>query len=391
MATPDAEAKPELSEKQKNINLAEALHKIVADAQANFVDDNGKRSKTFTQDDLLATGIVSSAKELMPLIAHLSKENLFRTVKQQGRLAWNARPRDAARQITALDRDERAVYVIVEEAHDKGIWVKEIKKKAQGVAQQSVQKAVNKMEKANLIKSVKSVRHPTQKTYMLSHLVPSEDVIGNSFFDAGDLDESFRDELLNLIVFHVRQTSWGDKDKDAKKGKKKGKEAVINVEDDGDAAGKKRKRTADIEDAGNLKRRSVKLDPEAFSQTIYRAGTHTYPTAEDIHNFLVTSNAIKPTKAASLTVHEIQGCIDVLCWDEKLEKIMNGEGTWGYRTVRGITFKPPGAIYDDYEEVAGTGLTQAPCGRCPVHDLCHEGGPVNPQECIYLEQWLRPA
>lgn len=240
---------------------------------------------------------------------------------------------------------------------------------------------------------------------MLFHLVPSEDVTGNSFFDAGDLDESFRDELLNLIVFHVKSQSWGEGERKKHRRKSSNKKDVVSredaivIEDTNDAtSGQKRKRqTADIEDLSVKApkwypgRSQHKFNPETdFTQLVYRAGTENYPTVDNIHFFLTTCDVIKGNKSSSLTVPEIQGCLDVLMWDDKLEKIWNVEdGNWGYRTKRGVTFKEPGqSMFDIDEDAIGTGLTQAPCGRCPVADVCKEGGPVNPQTCVYFASWL---
>jgi DNA-directed RNA polymerase III subunit RPC6 len=36
----------------------------------------------------------------------------------------------------------------------------------------------------------------------------------------------------------------------------------------------------------------------------------------------------------------------------------------------------------------GGGLMDAPCGACPVFEFCKDGGPVNPRECVYYEEWL---
>ncbi|PPQ77738.1 hypothetical protein CVT25_011173 [Psilocybe cyanescens] len=40
------------------------------------------------------------------------------------------------------------------------------------------------------------------------------------------------------------------------------------------------------------------------------------------------------------------------------------------------------------DEVTTVGLTESPCGLCPSFEFCKEGGPVNPKECIYYEDWL---
>lgn len=393
--------------------VANASDELYVKISAASADDNGIRSRTFAQDDLLRIGEIESARDLMPLIQHLTNHGLFRTVRLAGKLGWTARPREAAKQIIALDRDEKTIYEIIEEAHTTGIWTRDIKKKT-SVAQNVVGKALTKMEKGNLIKSIKSIKAPAQRTYMLAHLTPNEDVTGNSFFDGGDLDESFRDELMNLIVFWVRMQSWADGGK-KKKMKSRGSmgEDVhpdgIIIEDESNNhdnnSTKKRKRDADSDDDDTIlstsrsKFRSTALAPLSpnthHPQLIYRSGTHTYPTATTIHQFLTSSDAIKPTKAASLTVPEIQGVIDVLIWDDKLEKIPNSDGIEsGYRTVRGVTFKPPGAGFGDLEDAfrmgkAGNALTDVPCGTCPVFDVCSEDGPVNSAECIYFDQWLK--
>lgn len=35
-----------------------------------------------------------------------------------------------------------------------------------------------------------------------------------------------------------------------------------------------------------------------------------------------------------------------------------------------------------------TGLTEVPCGRCPVADSCGDCGPITPSTCPYLTEWL---
>ncbi|KAK6432166.1 34-kDa subunit of RNA polymerase III (C), partial [Oleoguttula sp. CCFEE 5521] len=209
---------------------------------------------------------------------------------------------------------------------------------------------------------------------------PADDVTGGSFFDAGDLDESLVEELSNLIVFHVRGQSWVDVKRRSRR------EAPLDVdEEEGQERSGQKRHTGsggDIEDAPPAKQR--KREPEV-TQMAYPAGSRGYPTAESIHDFVTNSNAIRPTKAASLTVQEVQGILKVLVWDGKLEKVGAG-----YRTCLGVSYKVPGSYdFDDREGEVGNGLTEAPCGRCPVFDLCAEGGPVNAGNCIYFDQWLK--
>lgn len=384
---------------EETINAADALYKSVADAS---VDEHGGRTRQFAQDQLLALSGLPDTKALMPLIQYLTNQQLLRTLKVQGKLAWTVRPRAAAQQIRALDRDDKVVYGVIEEAHDRGIWSRDIKKRAGGLADNVVKRSLDKMEKANLIKGIKSVKSPAQRTYMLAHLVPSEEVTGNSFYDAGDLDESFRDELMKLIVFWVRSKSWPETKRRAPAPASRREMSPIAIDDDddgsephtnghGDASGQhpKRKRPhtsiGDIEDSGQHRFPKRRLDPAADTALLYKAGTHAYPTAQQIYDFITGSNVIKPTKASSLTVTEITDCINVLRWDDKLEEVENGLGEKAYRTVRGVSYN----LAVEEEGAAGTALTQVPCGSCPVFDVCTEGGPVNARECVYLDEWLK--
>jgi len=344
---------------------AEALYtSLLTSAQTS---EEGLK-KLFFQSQIhdLASENSKDPSELLRLITELQSHGLLRTSRWQGALCWSTRPRSAAEQIRNLNSVERTLYEYVEDAHTQGIWLKDLKKRS-GIEEAKVQKAMGKLEAGRLVKVIKNVKAPAQKTYMLFHLVPSDDVTGGSFFDAGDLDESLIEEVGNLIVFHVKMRSWVERKV------------------------RKRKRGAeDIEDVGGRGRR----DEVMVLQLAHKAGGHDYPTAESIHNFVTTTDAIRASKAQQLTVAEIQGVIDVLCWDDKLEKVGRG-----YRTVRGVSFRPPGFGGEDDDDDddedggrrVGNGLTQAPCGRCPVFELCGPGeqGPVNASNCVYFDDWLK--
>ncbi|KAH9838904.1 putative DNA-directed RNA polymerase III subunit rpc6 [Teratosphaeria destructans] len=350
-----------------------------------------KFQKVFFQQDLqtLADEAAKTLPQLMSLIQELTNHALVRTLKQERALCWSTRPRKAADSIRLLTGPEKMVYTTIEDSHTKAIWMKDLKRKTGMSNQKELDRCIQKLEGLRLIKSVRNIKAPAQRTYMLYHLVPSDDVTGGSFFDAGDLDESLIDELSNLIIFHVRQQTWAE-----------AKTAVPRHPDhdfaDDPRHPKKRKRpTHDIEDltatTHKPKHRSARHDPETDVQTLqlpFPAYTRTYPTADTIHAFLTGSGSMRQSKADQLTVAEVQGVIDVLVWDEKLEKVGDG-----YRTVRGVKFRFPGSVMDDGEEDGagsgiGNGLTQAPCGRCPVFDLCTVDGPVNPGSCVYWKEWL---
>ena len=366
--------------------------------------------KVFTQADLLEIcdaeplDHIIDAATLLPLIAELTLNKLFLSLKtKSGAGSWSLRRRDIAKQLRPLQKDELIVYEVIEEAYESGIWIKNIRKRSGISDNKGMDKLVAKLQRLSLIKSVKNVKAPAQKTYMLYHLAPSDEVTGGSFYDAGDLDESLVEELSNLIVFHVRQMSWVE----GRRKRIKREHSPILIRGDGEQAPvgavadrgrKKRKRETasttqsnDIEEiAPPHKHRSHKhaQDPETDAgpgQLSFQAG-YDYPSAASIHKFVTSGGIIRTVKADSLTIDEIQNILNVLVWDEKLEEV-NG----GYRTVRGVTFKQPGDEDDDADEEdrkRGNGLTEAPCGRCPVIDLCGTGGPINAASCVYFDQWL---
>jgi DNA-directed RNA polymerase III subunit RPC6 len=355
--------------------------------------------KVFYQSEVqtLADENAKTVEQLLRLIQELVSHSLLRTSRHQNALCWSTRPRAAANSIRSLSSNERLVYEHIEAAHDLGVWSKTIKVKTK-IEDKLVERALTRLESMRLVKQIRNVKAPAQKIYMLMHLAPSDEVTGGSFYDGGDLDESLIEEVGNLIVFHVSNESWATQR--VRRPKRHRSAIALDDEDDmapgaelsPDSKRKKRKHTADIEDAPR-KHRSHKFDPETdtVQQLAHPAFTKAYPTAEQIHHFITTNEAIRQSKAMQLTVAEIQSVIDVLVWDDKLERIGDG-----YRTVRGVSFRPPGFAgdgeEDDEEENGatrnGNGLTQAPCGKCPVFDLCGPGAPVNASNCVYFQEWL---
>ena len=160
----------------------------------------------------------------------------------------------------------------------------------------------------------------------------------------------------------------------------------------GPMAGKKRKASdgaVDIEGVHPKSKRRQSQYTKVETQVSYPAGYQHYPTAASVLHFIKESGFIK----TSLDLDEaaIQSLLDVLVFDERLERV--GQG---YRTVRGIhgasdamknMMTGRGADVGDDNDI--NGLTQSPCGRCPVFDLCEDGGPINAKNCEYFQTWLK--
>lgn len=134
------------------------------------------------------------------------------------------------------------------------------------------------------------------------------------------------------------------------------------------------------EDARALRAEVLDMSPYAVRQLAFQrylpmpAGYDSYPTLNDLTQFIEAS----PVTEQVLAQDEIQQLLDVLIFDDKIEAVKVSDRTV-YRALRH-------SLVD--EEDKGSQLAEVPCGRCPVFDLCEEGGPVGPSNCEYFQSWL---
>lgn len=101
----------------------------------------------------------------------------------------------------------------------------------------------------------------------------------------------------------------------------------------------------------------------------YPPGYTGYPTLNQIYLWVKNSNLTE----VDLAEADIKSLLDVLVYDGKAERVLGGTA---YRAVRKA------------ENMSVNGFTESPCGRCPVFNLCKEGGPVSASNCKYFEDWL---
>lgn len=355
--------------------------------------------KIFKQDDILdicksadaeALQQVRDADKLLPLVLQLCRAQLFISSKINGAPCWGVRPRRAAAQVKTLSKDELMIYQVVESTYEEGAWLRLIKSKTGIKEGPAIDRILRRLISNGMIQEIRTVKVGAQRTYMLSYITPGVDHTGGSFFDAGELDESLVDEVGKIIIFHVRHNSWSQEK--VRRFKRETSPIEIHDDDDEDGAeqrGRKKRKSLngtavipnDIEELGQSRRAPMQVSlPVGYI----------YPTAESIHSFLISTRVLRGGKANSLTVGEVQNVINILVWDGKLESI-NG----GYRTVRGVEPQRPGQDEEDIDGAEamrrGNGLTEAPCGRCPVLDLCGKGSLISPTTCVYYGDWLQKS
>lgn len=100
--------------------------------------------------------------------------------------------------------EERLVYQIIEDAGNKGIWVRDIRFKS-NLVQTQVNKILKTLESKKLVKAIKSVQASRKKVYMLYDLKPDESVTGGAWYSEQDFDYDFVEVLSANCLKFLRQ------------------------------------------------------------------------------------------------------------------------------------------------------------------------------------------
>lgn len=375
---------------------------VLKDALYDQCMQNGDENHLYSQDELLSLGVTEDASTLMRVLQALINDRLLVLVARQGGgICWKWRAAEDAAKYKGLNREQSMVYELVDAAGADGIWTRTLKARLQ-MHDSVLKQHLKFLESKGYIKDMKSVEHPNKKMYIKASLRPSDRATGGPWYTDSNLDEAFISELLKVIFdFITRQSTYrsvhggGHKEKQPKKGILKGdKEALA-------ARGKKRgAEDISAEDPPREKQPRAR-EPKRTQLLPLPAGYNAYPTVRQIAELISTSGI---TNNTTLGIADVQQLVDVLVYDGLVEPIRVGK-LRGYRTVRAARVDPTPltalmrdhSMDDDMIELqaqdmgAGplsNGLTEAPCGRCPVFDLCDEGGPVNPQNCVYFQRWL---
>ncbi|CAO3680864.1 unnamed protein product [Umbelopsis vinacea] len=243
---------------------------------------------------------------------------------------------------SSLDSDSKLIYSYIKDAGNEGIWTKDLKKRT-NLHLNVVNRVLKSLEQKQLVKSVKHVKWPTRRFYMLYELTPSSEVTGGAWYTDQELDTDFIDTLATACYKYIYSRSF-PRDK-------------------------------------NL---------------IYKAGYGHYPTASEVKRFIHE----KRISSVELSLQDIICLLDLLIHDDMIEKKMpfegymddegdddqdddKGEGIeWVYKAIhRNVA----SATSDDRGIDA---LSEVPCGKCPVFKFCTEDGPISPSNCEYFQKWL---
>lgn len=257
-----------------------------------------------------------------------------------------------------LNAEEALVYSYIESSGREGAWIRLLRART-NLHMTVMKRCLKNLEAKNLIKTIKSIKFPGRKTYMLANLHPPEDVTGGPFYTDGLLDEEFVHQMGYWIERYVIGRSWSHPPV-GEPGKRKNRPRLTQEQ-------AQELRASELERKDSHLERSKAMLPMP-------PGYVGYPTIPEI------TKAINASGLSGVVMKEaeIRQLLDVLCFDGRLQSTLDGKG---YKAVRQAT--------DEDDGRCENGLMETPCGRCPVSDVCEEGGPVNARTCKYFQEWLQ--
>lgn len=266
-----------------------------------------------------------------------------------------------------LTAEQEIVYAHIDEAGSEGAWSKTIKART-NLHDSVFRSAIKHLETKSMISDMKSVEHPTRKMYILSSLRPSERATGGPWYTDGELDEEFINTVIKVLFDYIRKRTFyeskqsGSPKMPKKVHKKMTPEEIKAARNEGLGA-------REPDDEVTLKRKRFE------SMLPMPAGYQGYPTLDELTLFVENAAIFSQTLGGS----DIQQLLDIMCYDDRIDRVVNGAEGVSYRALRK-------GLKDEDERTSV--VTEAPCGRCPVFDLCEEGGPVGPSNCEYFADWL---
>ncbi|CZR55277.1 related to RPC34-DNA-directed RNA polymerase III, 34 KD subunit [Phialocephala subalpina] len=329
--------------------------------------------QVFHQADIFDLGVLPDDAEgkddvmlALQVLQKLADEKLLKVVHHEG-MGWKIRTEDEAKKYRGLSSDEEIVYSHIDEANDEGIWMRNIKIRS-GLHEAVIAAALKKLKTRNMIQDMKSVEHPARKMYIKSNLSPSERATGGPWYTDGELDEDFIEMVMKILFDYISKRtfyfskSYGPPSKTPKK--------VVRKMSPEEARAKRDQVLGAEEEMDEKTTRMIAYEKHLPMP----AGYQKYPTLDELTVWIEKGNYFSQT----LTANELQQLLDVMVFDDRIEMVITGEGK-AYRALRRSLLS---------EDDRGSVLTEAPCGRCPVFDLCEEGGPVGPSNCEYFNDWL---
>ncbi|QRV84820.1 DNA-directed RNA polymerase III subunit C34 [Ceratobasidium sp. AG-Ba] len=215
--------------------------------------------------------ITIKGPEMAAAVNGLLKKSLLKVLKDsKGVLSYKAVDKAGAKVLGLMDAEESIVYKKIQEAKNEGIWTKHLK--STELHQSVITRVLKSLEKKGLIKSIKSVKHPTRKIYILANLQPSVEVSGGPWYNNSEFETEFVQTLCNVCLNYIQKLSFP------------------------------------------AAQSGSKLSPRALFPV---SKSQSYPTAAQVLNFLKQTNITD----AALELSHVESLLQVLIYDGAVEAL----------------------------------------------------------------------
>ncbi|RNA31475.1 DNA-directed RNA polymerase III subunit RPC6 isoform X2 [Brachionus plicatilis] len=226
---------------------------------------------------------------------------------------------------TSGDMDEKLVFAVIKESGNKGIWIRDISTKT-NVKSTALNKTLKNLESKKLIKSVQSVNANKKKVYMLYDLEPDRSVTGGAWYSGKEFESEFV-EILNEQCYHF------------------------------------------------LVQRKEQIDEKFPHDPVMRRAS-SFVSSKEIRDYIKNLGISR----VELTTEDIETILNTLVFDGKCERTVTTKQNEQIGLYRATNFV--------IEPKKGSSLIRLPCGICPLIDNCHIDSIINPQQCVYMKEWL---
>lgn len=303
--------------KQESIDLVDLEARIVQLCKTN---QKGVSDATVQQE---LPGI--PPQQRVTAINRLLSTGQIELLKQGSNLLYKFKDSQAASKTKGFESEEKLIYQIVEDANNKGIWIRDIRYKC-NLQMTQVNKILKSLESKKLIKAVNSVAAGKKKVYMLYNLEPDSSVTGGAWYSDQDFESEFVDVLSQQCHKFLLQKR---------------------------------------EQAQELGLDAISLHNASFA------------SSSEVLKFISQLGISK----VALSTKNIETILNTLVYDGQVEMTVVLDST-----ASGVQQKKMFKAVKSLLPV--TGLMRVPCGVCPVVRECHDNGKVSPNKCIYINDWL---
>ncbi|CAG9857909.1 unnamed protein product [Phyllotreta striolata] len=132
--------------------------------------------------------------EITAIINKFLRNGTFDLFKTKDNLLYKYKDPSNKSTVKGADSEEKVVYKIIEEAGNKGIWIRDIRFSS-NLNMTQLNKVLKSLETKKLVKVVKSVSASKKKVYMLYDLEPDSSVTGGAWYQDQDFESEFVDVL----------------------------------------------------------------------------------------------------------------------------------------------------------------------------------------------------